>query len=615
MESNRHASVIAKLMGIDQLPPQQPLSKPCRVLSENYLRKSASISLIEKQPCRHSRSFGVSSEKKQKVVNGFQVPQIPTKCIHHIQSSQEGKAKASKTGMKTSLKNDTCFPTSGNLKNYLHLSTSSAVVLRPNLEEVQNAPSFSSSSNPEGDCHSGDRKHVDFSTLKNGEVCNHVIGRKTLATSMKLSRLSFRLSGEFTKQISNQLMNRTTGASKVRFSRFKKIQAFSGKNSGNNRIMNEVCTSLDRFENEVDKEDISVEGPVGCQSSKSKIPCSESSDSEYDHTVQGTQMIEKDLKNSTSPLLEVAAVSETEASGTSFGSNKMQPFKHMASNLFVEYGHSSCVLDASIGQESLIRPQEDLEYLVSLREGYSSSPNSVLETPFGEACLSCPELFRSIGTDLQDIQMQLQFLKSESEETDSEDPEKVLLSDGYSCDGSVDLPEENRKLVGLFRAEESRHLSYVVDVLDEGGINAFNMQFGYKTWHSPEYPINPSVFEILEKKYDEQTYWEKSERRLLFDRLNSGLKEILQPCGDLLMWAKPLRKRFKRSLSREVIEEELWMYLVNQEKEVAKDLSQKAIGKDIGLFQLQDDIEFIVCEIESFLFDKLQAELVSIENY
>lgn len=41
-------SVIAKLMGLDELPPQQPVQKKPRVLSENYLRRVSSIGVREK---------------------------------------------------------------------------------------------------------------------------------------------------------------------------------------------------------------------------------------------------------------------------------------------------------------------------------------------------------------------------------------------------------------------------------------------------------------------------------------------------------------------------------------------------------------------------------------
>ncbi|XP_057476430.1 uncharacterized protein LOC130764294 [Actinidia eriantha] len=287
----------------------------------------------------------------------------------------------------------------------------------------------------------------------------------------------------------------------------------------------------------------------------------------------------------------------------------------------VKYENLSHVMDAFLGQESLTQPQEELlvpsscaeidpEFPMSLGEGYSPSPNSVLERPFNEENFSGSGCFQGVGADLHGLHMQLQLLKSESEETNSEGPGMIVSSDDDSGDGSVDFSEESRILEGLFRAEESRDFSYLVDVLDEAG---FHMWMGIETWHSPDSPVNPSVFHTLEKKYGDQTSWEKSERTLLFDRINLGLKEILQ-CTDVLTWEKPLRKKLNLSQSREVVEEELWMFLVSQGKEVSKDLSEKALGMEIRWFELWYDIDLIVCEMERFLFDELADELVSIES-
>lgn len=53
-------SVMARLMGLDEMRPQQPIQKKPRVLSENYLCKAASIGIREKCPERHS--FNLNSE-------------------------------------------------------------------------------------------------------------------------------------------------------------------------------------------------------------------------------------------------------------------------------------------------------------------------------------------------------------------------------------------------------------------------------------------------------------------------------------------------------------------------------------------------------------------------
>ncbi|KAL6980463.1 hypothetical protein U1Q18_022101 [Sarracenia purpurea var. burkii] len=354
---------------------------------------------------------------------------------------------------------------------------------------------------------------------------------------------------------------------------------------------------------------------------------------------------------------EVVAVAETETEnvGTSFGTPEEQQSEPVACMLSVKDKNSSHIFDAPVGQcltdvgpkdagicivhavyfvfllsiflldtESSIRshketlislscPVIDPEFPICQSESYSPTPNSVLEPNFNEEILSDTECSESVGADLHGLRMQLQLLKSETEETNSEGPEMAVSSDEDSGDGSVDYSEENRKFIGLFRAEESRDFSYIVDVLDEAGFQGGTKSF--ETWYSPEFPVNPSVFEMLEKKYGEQTYWEKSERRLLFDCVNLGLKEILLPCIDVLTRAKTSRKMFSVSQSREVIEDELWMFLVSQGKAMSNDLSEKALGTESRWCELQEDIAPIVCEIERFLFDELAAELLSIKSF
>lgn len=318
---------------------------------------------------------------------------------------------------------------------------------------------------------------------------------------------------------------------------------------------------------------------------------------------------------------EIEAVAETQNVGISFGTPEQQQSEPAACMLSMENGLDSDVLNASGRQYSSTKfHKEPLdssscgkigpEFHMSWGEGYSPSPNSVLELPFSEEKLSGSEFFHGIGAEyLHGLQMQLQLLESESEETKSEDHEMVVSSDEDNGDRSVGLAEDSRKLEGLFQVE-SRNFSYLVDVLDEAGFQGSNTQMGLEAWQSPCCPVNPSVFDRLEKKYGDQTSWEKSERRLLFELLNLGLKDILQPCMDVFAWGKPLRKRLNLSLSRSVIEEELWMFLVSQEKEASKELAVDGMR----WLELWDDIDFIVCEIEKFLFDELAAEIVSIES-
>ena len=222
------------------------------------------------------------------------------------------------------------------------------------------------------------------------------------------------------------------------------------------------------------------------------------------------------------------------------------------------------------------------------------------------------------------MRRQLEFLKSESFEGYSEGPGMVVSSDDDDDDGDADAdageesPEDcevNEDLIRLFGVEERRDFSYLVDVLTEAGFHSRNQDIAFGGWHSPEIPISSSVFETLEKKYGEQISWKRSARRLLFDRINSGLMEIFQPCFGEPMWAKPVAKRLSYRQNLKEIEEELYMFLVSQEKEARKDSSEKVLGKDDGWLFLGYDVEVIGREIENSLIDELAAEIVSLESF
>ncbi|XP_059666191.1 uncharacterized protein LOC132312004 [Cornus florida] len=436
-------------------------------------------------------------------------------------------------------------------------------------------------------------------------------------------------------------------SSKPRDSSFshEKSQSSPNLDSEDDNTIQGTRLILDEIQNKIVKEDLSGENPVVSKLSICSVPCSDFGS----HTVQGTQVVPEDKlkffaesnlsENSMVPNLsinsvasanmaaEVLVIAESENVRLSSGTCEEQQSESRACILVVKDGHTSLhALDASDGQESSIEsskdalassncPKIDPEFHMSLGEGYSPSPNSVLEPPFQEEVSYGSECFESVSADLHGLRMQLQLLKSESDEANSEGHGMAVSSDEDNEEGSVDLSEENSKFVGMFIAEESRDFSYIIDVLDEAGFHSGNLEMNFEAWQSPECLLSSSVFEILEKKYGEQTSWKKSERRLLFDRLNMGLMEILRPCMDMYLCAKPFRKKFSLSRTREVVEEELWTLLVSEEKEVCKDLSEKVLGGESRCIRLGDHIEVIGIEIERFLFDELVAELASTESF
>ncbi|KAK3232269.1 hypothetical protein Dsin_004150 [Dipteronia sinensis] len=275
--------------------------------------------------------------------------------------------------------------------------------------------------------------------------------------------------------------------------------------------------------------------------------------------------------------------------------------------------HNSAQQDLSIGiseedSVSSFCSCTDPESLVNSEEANQPSPNSVLEPPFDKEISYGSECFRGVNVSLHGLQLQLELLKSESEAY-SEGTGMIVSSDDDSVEGSISNLEETEKSMKIFSIEETRDYSYMVDVFTQAGFHGTNLDTGYNTGHSPDCPISPAVFEMVEKKYGEQISWKRSDRRLLFDRINSELTEILQPSIGTLQWTKPVCRRLSYRKSLEAIEEEVWISLLNN------DSSLKLLGKDDGWLELGDDMEGIVREIENSLIDELATEVVSMESF
>ncbi|KAJ9160028.1 hypothetical protein P3X46_025469 [Hevea brasiliensis] len=284
------------------------------------------------------------------------------------------------------------------------------------------------------------------------------------------------------------------------------------------------------------------------------------------------------------------------------------------------------IQDSSVQQElsngisdeesvSSLNSGSDPESLMSFEEAYQPSPNSVLEPFYKKEISSISDCFKSVNASLRGLHMQLELLRSETSEAYSEESSMMVSCDEDKGEGSVNDFEENEGLISVDESRDFSYLdfSYLVDVLTEAGLHNRNLHSVFDTWHSKKFPISYSVFEILEKRYGGQISWKRSERRLLFDRINSGLMEILKLSLDVLTWTKPVARRFSFSPRHDLIEEELWMLLVSQEKEASKE-SEKILGKDDGWLKLGDDIQIIGRQLGNSLIDELVAE-VTMESF
>ncbi|GAB4836527.1 hypothetical protein Ancab_001439 [Ancistrocladus abbreviatus] len=233
-------------------------------------------------------------------------------------------------------------------------------------------------------------------------------------------------------------------------------------------------------------------------------------------------------------------------------------------------------------------------------EAYVGSPDSVLESI-------------EISPDAEDnertgLKMKLKLFRADSLEMDSKGLGIMVSGDEETEEVSFGSSRENEKKMRICNIPKSQDFSYLVDVLVESGFDVRNLK-DTEIQQSLEFAIDPSVFDVLEEKYGKQTSWKRSERRLLFDRINLGLAEILQSFKGIGIESRSVAKRFVCLQHPELIADELWSWLVNQEKEARRESSDKVIDRELKWLELGEDISAIVREIEKLLIDELVEEI------
>lgn len=232
------------------------------------------------------------------------------------------------------------------------------------------------------------------------------------------------------------------------------------------------------------------------------------------------------------------------------------------------------------------------------------SPISVLDPSFTDDLSSCSECFGSVSADLQGLRMQLQLLKLESE--DHVEGPMLVSSDEDGVEVSSEMLEGNT----LWRTEDSWESSYIIDVLSESAIADAQTDNNLEVWQSLECPVSVSVFEDLEDRYSDLTTCSRSERRLLFDRINSGIVKIHEQSTDPQPWVRNAAKPFGSKMING-LQDGLFQMLGNQGK-VEDDVLGKLLIEESRWLKLRDDIDVIGREVERLIVDDLVAEIVGI---
>ncbi|KAL3652633.1 hypothetical protein CASFOL_002314 [Castilleja foliolosa] len=542
-------SVIARLLGFDELrTSHKPIRGKCKVLSERYVRNASSVSI---RP-RSLVSTGRSCSTKNEIENGDALDK-------RVDSS------ASK------LKNDGVQSPKSNVLRFLQKYERDSFVCDLDIDYLKKSLEFKSVlEDVKWDRHSGQgyREHEKALKPERGNkepVCNAIVSCRHIcvACTRAMDRISqeerHRSKFDELSRTGHCLLDQSSLANKSRKRNLERWKTAKGFQEVGVRV---------RGQNH-DK-------TLALTDNKS-IPSLSSSCS----PVYSSIGVLEDGYLKSLPPFKPDAIKKVRSNGKQGGSNVQEV----------------SVEEAFLNKYS---EEESSDYSTCSRicpkRTFQQSPDSVLEQ-FHMQNSSTFEHFNSIG-----LQSQLEF---DSEDTYSEGS-VVLLSgnDDFVAERFNDFSHSSRIVKTWLGDNKSRNSSYMVDVLDEAG-----PFMDINTWYSLDCPICPSVFEVLEKKYGKQTSWERSERLLLFDRINLGLVAILSPVINSHACETCIRSRVCACLKSDEVEDELWMMLIIQDEEMSDDLSDKALDK---WFVAEEAADIICVELEYALFDELTMELASL---
>ncbi|KAI3447654.1 hypothetical protein Pfo_004319 [Paulownia fortunei] len=253
------------------------------------------------------------------------------------------------------------------------------------------------------------------------------------------------------------------------------------------------------------------------------------------------------------------------------------------------------------GSPSLQYLGAELASSESSKEADHASPVSVLEVPFTEDASSSSESFEKVSVELNELRMQLQLLTMESGAY-GEISTLVPIEEDVTQLSSV-LSGGNYIL-----GAEGWELSYALDVLIHSGLQDFGFDMFRMMWHSPDCPLDPRLFDNLEKKYGDEITGLRSERRLLFDRINSALLEIFQQHVDLCPWVMPKLAGMHSTWQKERVRDALEK-LINQESANGQ-VPERVLDREMQWRDSKGEIDAIGNEIEKLLIDDMITEFL-----
>ncbi|CAL4910629.1 unnamed protein product [Urochloa decumbens] len=161
-------------------------------------------------------------------------------------------------------------------------------------------------------------------------------------------------------------------------------------------------------------------------------------------------------------------------------------------------------------------------------------------------------IFKSINVGIQELRAQLKILKMEGQEDICGDYSDMLATEECDNMNISTYQETTEEQLPIFKNEEDRDLCYVQDMLAS-------------VCDLPDYPegwqVGSDVFLCLENKYSKLLLWSKSDRKLLFDLVNSILADMTTPDNNL--HSKIMMKCWPE-IDRQKLAENVWQMVQKQ---------------------------------------------------
>lgn len=241
------------------------------------------------------------------------------------------------------------------------------------------------------------------------------------------------------------------------------------------------------------------------------------------------------------------------------------------------------------------------EYSENSKEADHPSPVSVLGLSFAEDVSFSSDCFETVNAELHELRMQLQLLKMES---GSYGETSALLSSDEDVLHSESILNDE----GIFTGGESWKSAYIDDVLIYSGLDTIDQDSFLAAWYSPSCPLDPWVFDIVEKHWEDVTVT-KLDRKLLYDCMNSALLEAFQGLVDPRPWVRTMWGGFISKWRRQDLKDVLHKFVVEVERRANRERQEKELDGEMN-WCVEDGIDVIGKEIEELLVDDLVGEIL-----